>query len=271
MTQLSPTFRALQREALLTKQMLGAGATYIYKANYALHGMYFQAFTSLSVGLERLGKLCVMLDHAIDNGGAFPTDSQMRDIGHDLVDLYKHSQAIKLKRKLRFGSLQDLSDPVHYSILEILSSFAKGDRYANINLLSGQTKGKDSMAAWARTVDEKLYQDRVSAKKRTMIEEKARQSASMNQCTFVFQTAEDGAQILTYEDGVLRALKHEAVAPYRQLLVLQIVRYWVDLLCELEALARTVMPSDVPYFNEILGPLANDDAYIRRRKTWDQL
>lgn len=270
MKALSPTFRALQREALLTKQMLGAGATYIYKANYALHGMYFQAFTSLSVGLERIGKLCVMLDHVVDNGGAFPSDAHMRTVGHDLVGLYKRSQTIKLSRKFNFRSLQDLSDPTRYSILEILSSFAKGDRYANINLLSGKAVSRDSMAAWASVVDEKLYQDKVTAKKKALIQTQVQQCASMDRHTFVFHAAEDGSPILTYGDGLLRELKRKAVAPYRQLLVLQIIRYWVDLLLELEAIARTVLPSDIPVFSEILGPLANDDAYIRTRRTWDE-
>jgi hypothetical protein len=233
--------------------------------------MYFQAFSSLSIGLERLGKLCVMLDHAIDNAGAFPTDAYMKKVGHDLVKLYDRSQTIKTSRQLTFRSLQDLSDPVRFSILEILSSFAKGDRYANIDLLSGQTKSKDPMAAWASKVDARLYQSEVSAKRMAVIQTMAEQSACMDEYSFVLHTAEDGTPILSSGDAVLRTLKHEVVAPYRQLRVLQIVRYWVDLLCDLEILARTAMPLDVPFFSEILGPLASDDAYIRSRKTWDKI
>ena len=272
MTSLSPIFRALLREATLTKQMLGAGATYIYKANYALHGMYFQAFSSLSIGLERLGKLCVMLDHAIDNAGAFPDDAYMRKVGHDLVGLYNRSQSIKTNRQLILRSLQDLSDPIRFSILEILSSFAKGDRYANIDLLSGQTRSKDSMAEWASKVDAKLYRDRVTSKRKALVKKTREQSVFLDEYSFVFHAAEGGTPILSHDDAVLRTLKYEAVAPYRQLYVMQIIRYWVELLCDLEAVARSVMPADdVPFFNEILGPLANDDAYIRRRKTWARI
>ncbi|WP_426269247.1 hypothetical protein ACN9MB_13530 [Dyella kyungheensis] len=271
MTPLSPTFRALNREATLTKQMLGAGATHIYRANYALHGVYFQAFTGLSVGLERLGKLCVILDHAINHSGSFPVDKEMKDLSHDLMKLYARSQVIKTARGLRFRSLQDLSDPDHLSILDVLSSFARGDRYANIDLLSGRTTSKDPIAAWASKVDAKLYQDRVSPKRKSMIEEKAGKSAFMDELASVLHTAEDGTPVTSYEDGVRRTLKHEAIAPYRQLLVLQIIRYWIDLLDGLEVLAREVMPNDIPCFSDILGPLANDDAYIRSRKTWDKV
>ena len=56
------TFNALLKEAQFTKEILGAGATQIRNANYARKGLYFQAFTSLSTGFERIGKLCLMLD-----------------------------------------------------------------------------------------------------------------------------------------------------------------------------------------------------------------
>jgi len=60
---LNETFKALLKEAQFTNEMLGSGATQIRNANYASKGVYFQAFTSLSTGLERIGKLCLMLEH----------------------------------------------------------------------------------------------------------------------------------------------------------------------------------------------------------------
>jgi hypothetical protein len=64
----STQFQALLKEAQFTKEMLGTGATQIRNANYATRGVYFQAFTSLSTGLERLGKLCILLDYFIEHG-----------------------------------------------------------------------------------------------------------------------------------------------------------------------------------------------------------
>ena len=69
------TFNALNKEAQFTREMLGSGATQIGKANYATKGVYFQAFTSLSTGLERIGKLCLMIDHSIDHNGRFPNSN----------------------------------------------------------------------------------------------------------------------------------------------------------------------------------------------------
>jgi len=56
----SKLFLALNREAHFTRDMLAAGATEIRKANYASKGTYFTAFTTLSTGFERIGKLCLI-------------------------------------------------------------------------------------------------------------------------------------------------------------------------------------------------------------------
>ena len=89
----SETFRALVNEAMFTKDILGAGATQIRKGNYAQKGMYFQSFTSLSTGLERIGKLCLMLDYYIEHGGHFPDFRYLKnEIGHDIADLSKEQR-----------------------------------------------------------------------------------------------------------------------------------------------------------------------------------
>jgi hypothetical protein len=56
-------------ESTFTAQMLGSGVNLIGSANYGRKGDYFQAFTNLATGLERIGKLCVLIDFAIDHQG----------------------------------------------------------------------------------------------------------------------------------------------------------------------------------------------------------
>jgi len=43
------------------------------------------------------------------------------------------------------------------------------------------------------------------------------------------------------------------------------------LLYVLQYKAMDVEKDDIPYFNEILAGLCNDDAYIKTRKTWDTI
>jgi hypothetical protein len=88
-------FEALIKEAQFTKEMLASGATEIRRANYASRGVYFQAFTSLSTGIERIGKLCLMLDHALENSGRFPDLAYMqREICHKISLIYEKSVAV---------------------------------------------------------------------------------------------------------------------------------------------------------------------------------
>src|SRR2546421_11263019 len=105
-TMFSETFNALVKEAQFTKEMLGAGATQIGKANYATKGIYFQAFTSLSTGLERIGKLCLLLGHYIRTDGEFPSMGYMKnEIGHQLMVLYQRSRTVAAEYAVSFDYL----------------------------------------------------------------------------------------------------------------------------------------------------------------------
>ncbi len=105
------TFKALLKEAQFTKEMLGAGATQIRNANYASKGVYFQAFTSLSTGLERIGKLCLMLDYYADHDGAFPgSDYLKRQICHNIATIYEKSASIIQTRSISMEFSSNLID-----------------------------------------------------------------------------------------------------------------------------------------------------------------
>lgn len=64
---------------------------------------------------------------------------------------------------------------------------------------------------------------------------------------------------------------YEAVAPYRQLCVLQVIRYWVELLYSMQDAAMKGGGQDIPFFTEIFALFYNEDSYIRTRRTWDRL
>lgn len=269
----TPTFNALLREAQFTKEMLGTGATQIRRANYATKGIYFQSFTSLSTGLERIGKLCLMLDHFIETGGEFPTLKEMKhQIGHKLELLYERSQEVIRKRSIQLRMTRDLSDPVHLAIMRVLHDFAEGDRYSNINVLVGENSSTDPVSRWFDEVDLPLYTSRVLQRKKDLIEHNARVGAQlMGALSMVRHTAETGEMTLDFEEGSRRTGMWEAVAPYRQLAVLQIIRYWTELIGELGYAAQALPGEDIPYFGEIFAMFYNDDSYLRSRKTWDKL
>lgn len=268
---LSPTFTALLKEAQFTKELLGAGATQIRKAGYASKGVYFQAFTSLSTGLERIGKLCLILDYCIEHGGKFPDFNFIKDeIGHRIFLIYEKSKVIIAKRSISMTFLRDLDDPIRLAILKVLSEFANGDRYSNIDLLVGARHQSDPMAAWYSQVDQPIFESRVTARKKETIRRNASVVGAMLQRhAVVLHTSETGGVITEVEDASYRTGAFEVVAPYRQLYVLQVIRYWVELVTSLQHVAMQTGSQDVPFLNEIFAPFYNADSYLRRRKTWD--
>ena len=65
----------------------------------------------------------------------------------------------------------------------------------------------------------------------------------------------------------------EAVAPYRQLYMLQIIRFFVEVLMGLCHEARKIRKDgqeDIPYFSEVFAILYNSDSYFKSRKTWNE-
>lgn len=272
MVTLSKIFNALLKEAQFTLEMLGSGATQIRKVNHAAKGTYFQALTSLSTGIERIGKLCLILNHYIETKGQFPSYDQMKnDIGHDIEKIYEKSQEIVRSRKIVLDHLQDLSDPIHQAILRSLSKFAKGDRYSNIDLITGSRRQSDPILDWFNGVEKQIYETLVSDGKKAQIAQRAKiVNELIGDVSYVLQSSETGQEITDVETASRVAGASAAVAPYRQLSVLQVIRYWTELLRELQYLAQAVPGSDIPYFSEIFARFGNDDSCLRTRKTWEK-
>ena len=270
MANFNSTFTALLKEAQFTKEILGAGATEIRRANYATKGKYFQAFTSLATGLERIGKLCLMLDHYVKTGGTFPDLKYLKnEIGHNLALLQQRAEHVIAERGM---DIAVPSDPLHHAIIELLSTFAQGDRYSNINMLVSSNRQSDPIADWYTRVDMPLFDRHVTEKKKVKIKENARVIAlQMDGSADVLNWAEEGSEITKVEEASYRTGVYEAVALYRQLYVLQIIRFWANFLVDLQGASQGIGKQEIPYFNELFNPYRNKDSILRGRKTWDSV
>lgn len=264
-------FNALLEEAAFTKDILASGVTQIGKANYAYKGIYFQAFTSLATGLERIGKLCLLLDYYIKNNGTFPSKAFMqRNIGHNLELLYSNSKSIINDHGINIFFNKNLEDELHRNIIEILSGFAKGDRYSNIDFLVTLSRESDPIFQWNKRVDEVLFEKRVTKAKRERIGYRAKvidQIAS--EFMLVRHTSEERKDINSIYNASFLTGRTEAIAKYRQLYVLQIIRYWVEILKSLQYLAMD-RSHEIPYFSEIFAIFFAEDKYFLTRKSYEK-
>jgi hypothetical protein len=132
-----PEWRALHREAALVSQIIGSGVTALGRASYANgFGEYYTAFFGLSVGMERLAKLIIVADFALDNRGALPRQSVVRKSGHDVVALVEKVDGIVAKRGLRLSYPKPFH-PICASIIRCLAAFADASkgRYANFEAI----------------------------------------------------------------------------------------------------------------------------------------
>lgn len=272
MAILNPTFRALLKEVEFTKEILGAGTTQIRMADYSKKGIYFLAFTGISAGLERLGKLCLLLDYYINNNGAFPDQKFLRnEIGHDIEMLYQKSLGLHTKYSIQFEFLPDLADPILQSILQILSNFAKGDRYSNFNFLVGDKHQSDPIGSWFNLIDVPIFEGLISNRKKAKIRRNAAIVSSMLEGkAIILHASEDGEELTDFGYASFRTGLQEAVAPFRQLFILQIIRYWVEIISCLEYQARALGRNEIPFFGEVFAPFYNPDFMLKKYKQWDR-
>lgn len=268
---LSVEWRALQSEAQLAAEQIATGVTVLGRANHMETGLYSQAFFGLSIGLERLGKLIIVADYAIGHRGSFPTDADLRKIGHNLQDILTRCEAIGKTVDAQRSNASRPSDPIHKGIEETLSKFATRSRYYNLDYIAGATgKEFDPIAMWwakvAKPICECHYSDR-QRKKDNIAALLA--TECLGGCSLVLSHTEDGTEIDDIGSVIARAGPTAVVQKYGRLCTLQIVRWLASILSELSssgAYQQEIEP--LLGLDEPFRMFHNDDRYLRDRKTW---
>lgn len=154
---LSLEWRALGREAELSAEQIATGVTVLGRANHAQTGLYSQAFFGLSIGLERLGKLIIIADHATQHSGSFQTDDDLKQIGHDLRRLLPGCEAIGRTIKPDRSYASRPTDPIHQAIETTLSQFATKSRYYNLTYIAGSAgEQTDPISTWWENVAKRI-------------------------------------------------------------------------------------------------------------------
>lgn len=262
-------FNALLKESQFTSEMLSAGYEQIGKANYTQKGIYFQAFTSLSTGIERLGKICIILECIIKNNGNLPKEEYMkREIGHDLEKIYCRIKGIKEKYDIKLNGLQDLEGNIYKKIINILSRFGKGDRYSNIDLITNKQNYVDPITAWYKEIDLEIFDTKIKKSQKDYIKSTSKFLDNiLSEDSMVVHTGENGNEINTIYEYNYQSQIYYAVEKYRRIYVYQIIRYFVEILIYLQYFIQRNNIYEIPFFSEIFYIYYWDEKYIKRRKT----
>lgn len=269
---LSPQHQAIQREAQLAAEQVAHGVTVLGKANFAEQGLYSQAFFSLSIGFERIGKLVYIANHALNNEGRFPTDADLkREFGHDISKLFCECKKINVNLKSQFEMSNDELNEIHIIIVRFLSDFAKSLRYYNLNFLSDTSSSQlDPIGRWRNEIVSRIFRKHYTNKMVTEDERKARRTGSViGENSFILHSDEHGSNINTSYDLALASIRAERAQKFSRFYVLQLARWFSRILnklahiCAYERRFGCFLGLEEPF-----AIFLNDDASFKSRKTW---
>ncbi|EOY6235171.1 hypothetical protein ACP9IA_000311 [Proteus mirabilis] len=246
-------------ETMFSRQLLGIGLTSLRKASFANRGLYFQALSSISLGLERLMKLCLLLDDYNKNG-KYTSRKEMKDYGHNLQKLFK--QITECSKKTN-----NLSD-IHIRVLELLTEFAQSSRYSNVDFITND-HDNDPMKTWHNSIDKYIYEKILNDRQRNRIEEKCELSRNIGDGLPAFTIGyydENRKPIDSVGELYSLEKRSEILAGYRTLLVINIIE------CIYKILHSMSRESTDPYFrclelNRIFATITygSDSEKIKRK------
>ena len=147
----TPTWYLLQQEGFLAQSCLCNGLTALRQANLGDgKGRFYSAFFELSIGLERVLKLVLILDHTARQQLQPPDTKTVKNYGHKLSALFDSAKIISTARGIT--ALDDFPDSsLPMVMLRFLNDFAHTEgRYSNINQLTkqGRQASTDPIARW---------------------------------------------------------------------------------------------------------------------------
>ncbi|MFF0293160.1 hypothetical protein ACFYST_08215 [Kitasatospora sp. NPDC004614] len=262
----------LSQEAGLSAQSIGIGLTYLRKSNSHYPGLYYGAFFNYTIGLERLIKLTLLVNHRV-HLGAFPDSASFgKAYGHDLRKLLEAVGDVRSSMGSDRFKWELPDSPLIGVIVGILADFARFDRYHGLDVLTGSTKAKpmDPIGRWYSEVGKPLLAGR-SARQVARRERDSALSDFMLRDQVVVMGGmftETGDALSTPGEIFGAKMDSEYVAQQTTFLCAAIARYVADVLCVLNDDVRggEVL---IPEFSEFFYAFCGNDARLKSRKTFN--
>lgn len=267
----SQLYFTLEQESHVIRSAIGTGLTQLRKANLHDRGAFYTAFFQLAIGFERMAKLGIVLDHLAHNSLNPPGQQVMKAYGHDLVALRSRLEKLSLHPSYSLSTTFTFSQ-FGQRILDFLSRFARGMRYANLNDLSSGSNSPTPFTEW-----EPILHDIVNAKvRRSVINsitarsstlEAAIKDASVSICSDL------GGRSLDISSSFKIPRLYDLAAPHmiwEMLLLLAPMRDFVVQACHLvNAVPRPPESrNNAPWMTEFFEFLGLERSLQMRRKKW---
>lgn len=243
--------RLLANEAALTASMLSSGLHALRKANTFQKGLFYQAFFSLSIGIERLLKIIIITQHRCKNEGEFPVSQQLKNYGHNLEKLF-NIVGVTIYEK-----------DIHKEILSFLSRFAKSSRYYNIDVMvESKVKNINPLSEW-KVIQNKIIKGNYGEKKVLLNKELLANLIDEIAITSLHDLMEN--EINSYLGVLDESENIDLIQGYSVLYVYEIIIILVKILDRLESekYMLPVLSEFFDYYSDYWSPYQ-----IRNKKNW---
>lgn len=261
----SRLYKTLEQESLVIRSCLARGLTELRNANLNEKGRYYSAFFQLAIGIERLAKLALILDHMARNNLQAPGQSIVKGYGHDLRVLVSKASAA--------SSSRIVLTPLCTKIISFLSDFAMGMRYANLDALATGKAQRDPFSEWNEILQEVIATKiRKSTHRRiSRVSNSLAELLGSNAIVFASDLAGEPLTLSSFysEPSVLdKASKHlvweviTLLGPLRDAVVQ--IGEAVDRI----AASRQPPGDRLPYLNEFFDFIWVNRQYVMRKKRW---
>lgn len=269
----SDLFFLLQQEGFITRSCICTGLTEVRNANIGENkGKYYTGFFQLAIGIERLIKLTLILEHMVAHNLAAPGAKSITSYRHNLDALYQSAERVASAHYPHLTGHFVLS-PISSRILKFLSDFAKGARYANLDSLASGTITREPLIEWSEILKDILNSDVSNAKIKRIMSESAAWSRLMSGTTMVIAHNLD-RKPLSLENALseprLLAEANRYVGWYIVLLIAPLKELVIELSHKASEinLKQTTAIRHIPEMSEFFSFLFVDRAYVLRKKRW---
>jgi hypothetical protein len=164
----SPVFHLLQNEGALMQGCFKSSLSTLRTGRSGDRGRFYAASFNFAIGVERLLKLLLMLDHW-SGFQHFPSTQELKGYGHDIERLHASVLLLFPQYNVLWPSGFE-PDDLDRDLLRFFSDFARSSRYFNLDVLAGGALGTDPLVRWSALIS-RVYEADVPEMKRVHNEE----------------------------------------------------------------------------------------------------
>ena len=269
MEHFTRSFLLLQHEGYLFRSALLTGLNSLRNANVSDPGNFYTAFFQLSIGIERVLKSTLVVDH-IARMAVPLSNEELRHFKHDIESLIQAVAAIP-GRECSNPLLVLESSSVETELISFLAEFAKTTRYYNLDTLSAGRPSADPLPRWNALL-QRLVRENVSSERvLRIVEQSAAVGSQIEAWTRVLAHDFDGTPLDVTTMLAVPRLQDIGCryAVWHVIKILNALRecLW-DATLRVHATEHGATQERVPYMYEFLNFAVTERKYVLQKRRW---